>query len=216
MDDATRTSRTGSSHAAEVEAYAASLHRVVVQLLRRRHRALGPFAQDDIAQEVVVRFLEDPVRVMSAYTQPVVYAMASLRSRATDFERRERSQRGEGARLVATAEGLRPRRIAISLDHGHRGTGDRGADWQIADPRSGSEHVLDRMEVEHILSILTVRERGVLLGVDGYDYSVAEIAEILGLRRETVSRLLNRVRRLTRATVLEAADVALHSSEALT
>ncbi len=193
MDDATGSSKAapGSPLAAEVETYAASLHRSVVHILRRRHRALGPFARDDVAQDVVLRFLEDPLPVMESYGQPWVYALASLRSRASDFERRERAQRGEGARLVASATACAPDGSRC------RSTTDTAVRWSgLADrrppvgPGAGARPHGGRAD-----PVVPHRARArVLLGVDGYDYSVAEIAEILCLRRETVSRLLNRVR----------------------
>jgi RNA polymerase sigma factor (sigma-70 family) len=203
---------TAPSPAAQIEEFAAALRRSVVRVLRSQggHTA---FEIDDIAQDTVMRFLEDPCRVMEAYPAPWVYARASLRSRSTDFARRERTQRGEGARLVAGRHGLTTRRVAVSLDHGGRGHDGGPIDLQIADPRHDVERVLDRLQVDDLLRMLTVRERAILLGVDGHDYSVVEIADALGLRRETVSRLLARIRARVRSVIV-AADAALDAAEA--
>lgn len=202
---------TVPSPAAQIEEFAAALRRSVVRVLRSQggHTA---FEIDDIAQDTVMRFLEDPCRVMEAYPAPWVYARASLRSRSSDFARRERSQRGEGARLVAGRHGSTTRRVAVSLDQGGRGADGRPLDLQIADHRQDVERVLDRIQVDELLRLLTVRERAILLGVDGHDYTVVEIAEALGLRRETVSRLLARIR-MTVRQVIVAADAALDACD---
>jgi RNA polymerase sigma factor (sigma-70 family) len=200
------------SPAAQIEEFAAALRRSVVRVLRSQggHTA---FEIDDIAQDTVMRFLENPCGVMEAYPAPWVYARASLRSRSSDFARRERSQRGEGARLVAGPHGDTPRRLAVSLDQGGRGADGAPLDLQIGDPRHDVERVLDRLQVDDLLRLLTVRERAILLGVDGYDYTVVEIADALGLRRETVSRLLARIRARVRSVIV-AADAVLDNAEA--
>jgi RNA polymerase sigma factor (sigma-70 family) len=203
---------TVPSPVAQIEEFAAALRRSVVRVLRSQggHTA---FEIDDIAQDTVMRFLEDPHRVMEAYPAAWVYARASLRSRSSDFARRERTQRGEGARLVQRRGEWTPRRIMISLDQGGRDRDGRPVDLQIADHRENVERVLDRIQVDELLRLLTVRERAILLGVDGFDHSVVEIADALGLRRETVSRLLARIRATVRQVIV-AADAALDAAEA--
>ena len=90
----------------DVACYAAELRRHVLRRLGRR-ADLTAFDADDIAQEVVVRFLAGPHRVMAAYPAPHIYASASTGSRAEDWRRAERAQRNEGARLVIDAAGRR-------------------------------------------------------------------------------------------------------------
>jgi RNA polymerase sigma factor (sigma-70 family) len=202
-DTGTRTgtptgTRTGTPTGADapsvetIEAYAAALRRSVVRALGVRVPP-GGFGVDDIAQEVVLAFLENPVRIMATYREPWIYARASVASRIVDLGRRERAQRGEGSRLVETHDGRAPRRVVVCLD----ATGNAvDLEAELAELARGvDEIVLDRLTVDELLAVLTPTERWLLERVEGGLYTVTEIAAVLGLARETVSRRLSTVRR---------------------
>lgn len=179
----------------EIEAYAAALRRSVVHALSRRDHAAG-FGVDDVAQEVVLRFLEDPCRVMATYHEPWIYARASTSSRAVDLGRRDRAQRGEGSRLVATDDGMRPARVAVCLDSVAEGVDHRVDFIGSAPAPSVEDTIVERLALDDFLAVLNDEERWLLDCVGVREYTVTEVAELLGLTRETVSRRLSSVRRV--------------------
>lgn len=192
-DDRTAVPR---SSVEQVEAYAAALRRAVVQALSHRP-PLGGVSLDDVAQEVVLKFLENPVRIMATYREPWIYARASAASRLVDLGRRDRAQRGEGSRLVVSAEGARTRRTVIELDNAsedhHRSIS--GSVVDSAFTRPVEDLVIDRLVVDEVLSALSADERWLIECVDVWQYTVTEIAAVIGLSRETVSRRLSSLRR---------------------
>lgn len=191
----TRTAAPAQPTVGDIEAYAAALRRSVVHALSRRDH-FGGFGVDDVAQEVVLRFLEDPCRVMATYHEPWIYARASMSSRAVDLGRRDRAQRGEGSRLIATEDGLRPGRIAVCLDSVGDG-GDRRVDLiGSAVVPSVEDTIVERLALDDLLAVLNDEERWLLDCVGVQEYTVTEVAELLGLTRETVSRRLSSVRRV--------------------
>lgn len=184
----------------EIEAYAAALRRAVVQALAPLVPT-GGFGVDDIAQEVVLTFLHDPLSIMATYREPWIYARASTASRSIDLGRRDRAQRGEGSRLVPTADGFRPRRTAVSLDAGPPDVAATVSGGSGGHSDGVGDTATDRVTLDLLLAGLDDHERWLLECVHILEYSVTEMAEMVGQSRETVSRRLSSVQRSLREQV---------------
>jgi DNA-directed RNA polymerase specialized sigma24 family protein len=163
-------------------AYAAELHRHAVRLLAIRHREVSYLDIDDVAQDVVVTFFGDPGSVMTRYPNPVAYASASVGSRLEDWRRRERAQRGEGARLTTDAGGQPcvKRRFEplddLDLDRGLGGVDEASL-------------VAGRLHAEELLATLEPREAALVRAVDIDGATVTEACTALGLTRSHASRI---------------------------
>jgi RNA polymerase sigma factor (sigma-70 family) len=196
MTDAQSTMR----HAAAVDQYVAAVFREVVRVASKVRHA---FDADDIAAEVAAAVLERPEVIMAAYPDPSRYARVRMRHAGISFDRTQRVQRGEGARLFTGVDGsLTPgRRYVSGSSTGVDGGGELLT--LAADPAGPFEAAID----DHMwaaallqcccegLSKTEVRE---VLLVDGCGHTVQELAEQCGQRRETVSRRLNNTRRCLR------------------
>jgi RNA polymerase sigma factor (sigma-70 family) len=180
----------------DLETYAAAVLREAVRLLGRRRPAMDV---DDIAAEVVEQFLARPGEVMARYPDPAHFARAAARRRSIAWDRQQRGQRGAGVRLVEAPDGtLAPRRTVISGN----APGESGGEvfGGVADERPAVEDVAvgavdEAVLLEQCLAGMSRTDREVLMLVDGYGFTVKEVADRLGVRRETVSRRLSRTRR---------------------
>jgi len=147
---------------------------------------------DDIAAAIVERFLADSESIMSSYPEPAAYARVAAHRGGITFDRHERAQRGQGVRLTTGEDGsLAPKRSVVSGDElFHLHIGVDAADDEIVRRLDAASRL------ERCLSGISVEDRQLLYLVDGVGYTVNEVAQVLGQRRETVSRRLNRARRV--------------------
>ncbi len=178
------------------EAYVMAVFREVARIAARSRRA---FDADDIAGEVALAVAHRPAGVMARYPDPVCFARQRARHAGISFDRRQRTQRGEGARLYVQHDGLQqPGRRYLSANVGGL---DGGADLLAQVPDHGAAiqaASADRMVAAALLQhccdgLSPVEVREVWL-VDGCGYSVQEVAALCGQRRETVSRRLSHSR----------------------
>jgi DNA-directed RNA polymerase specialized sigma24 family protein len=183
---------------ADTEAYAVALLREAARLLARRRRAVT--SADDVAATIVAAFLPKAATIMARHPDPAAFARLAVRRAGIAHDRRERAQRGEGVRLVRGADGqVTPRRVVLSgdavLGEGQLSlfdllpaTDECPADLVVRGLDSATELAL-------VLDGVAASDRRLLLLVDGAGYTVTEVADLVGQRRETVSRRLGRVRR---------------------
>ncbi len=154
----------------------------------------------DIALDVVERFLRTAAEIMAAYPDPARYAAVSATHATITFDRRERKQRSEGVRLVTGSDGLlRAGRVYVSGNV----TPMEGGDELLALARDGDDAIDVQVACRHDSTDLLERcfagvsraDRELLLLVDGKGYTVQEVARLVGVRRETLSRRIGRTRR---------------------
>ncbi len=161
------------------------------------------FDADDIAAEVAEAVLEHPEVIMARYPDPLRYARIRVRHAGISFDRRERAQRGEGARLFPGPDGsLAPgRRYVSGNSTGHDG-GDELLSFAVDLGAEFEPAVDDQMVAAALLQRccegLSQAEVHEIWLVDGCAYTVQEVADLCGQRRETVSRRLNATRRRIR------------------
>ncbi len=178
------------------EAYVMAVFHEVARIATRSRRS---FDADDIAGEVALTVTYRPADIMNGYPDPVSYARQRVRHAGISFDRRERVQRGEGVRLYATQDGRRQpgRRYVSANTSGPDGSSDLLARVpDLSEPFEAS--VTDRMVTAALLQqccegLPPAEIREVWL-VDGCGYTVQDVADFCGQRRETVSRRLNRSR----------------------
>jgi RNA polymerase sigma factor (sigma-70 family) len=191
----------------EVAAYIAAVHRTARDVLVRIHRV---WDADDIASEIALALAADATLVMTAYPDPAVFARVRAGHAAIEHQRRQRVQRGEGARVFRHADGtVHPGRTVVS---GNVAPTEGGDEWLVTyvDPADLlDERLADQLLVSALLADaldgLAVCEREELFLIDGLGWTVQEVAEMRGQRRETVSRRVNAARRQARARALQAA-----------
>jgi RNA polymerase sigma factor (sigma-70 family) len=177
-----------------IEGYVVTVHRQVVRSLTTR-----PHDADDVAQAVVELVLGAPVQWMTRYPDPVRLARVAARHACITFDRQQRVQRCEGARLHPSADGLlHPGRTWISgnvtaVEGGDEllamvADGDDPFDdmWADRDERTSQLHLLMRG--------LSNDDRTLLFLVNVAGYSVTDLARHRGCARETVSRRMSRIR----------------------
>lgn len=188
-----------------VDEYVAAVFREVVRVASiSRHG----FDADDIAAEVAVGILDRPEVIMARYPDPGCYARTRVRHAGISFDRGQRAQRGEGARLFGGPDGLLgPGRRYVS---GNSTGPEGGAELLsfIADPAAAFEGATDDQMVAAALlrrccQGLSQAEVQEIWLVDGCGHTVQELAELCGQRRETVSRRLNNTRRRIRQNRVE-------------
>jgi RNA polymerase sigma factor (sigma-70 family) len=175
-------------------------HEVVRLLTIRRQAQIA----EDVAQTIAERVLRNPAPIMANYPDPLRYARVSTWHGHISFQRSERAQRGEGARLARHDEGHRAARTALSGDA--VGPGGRSLfDTLPADARpeasvevTVTEHLSTADLLDQCLIGLSDVDRRIMLLVDGHGLAVTEVALVVGQRRETVSRRLGRARRHAR------------------
>lgn len=195
------------------EAYVVTVHREILRLASARRRG---FDADDLAQEIVAELLPHLDEVMAAYTDPVRWARVRFQHGGISFDRSQRVQRGEGARLGRDADGLPC--VTREVVSGDVTPPDGGPSLLTTVPDHGAgfdAEVIDRLEREDLIGRcsegLTADEFDELMLVDGHGLTVGEVAVRRGQRRETVSRRLSR----TRSTVAERAMRLRHGASVL-
>ncbi len=180
--------------------YAVAVFREVMRVAAAVRRG---FDAGDIAAEISAEVLERPESIMSRYPDPVRYARRRVRHAGISHDRRQRVQRGEGARLYPQRDGtLQPGRPYLS---GNATPADGGSEWfsTVSDPHSefetgADEHMAATAALRWCCQGLTSTVVHELWLVDGCGYTVLEVAQLCGQRRETVSRRLNQTRRQIR------------------
>ena len=184
-----------------IEVYAARLLREAVRLANRSRRGAEV---DDIAQSLVLKFLAKADLVMVRYPEPERFARVALHHVAIAFDRAERVQRSEGVRLVVQLDGgLRPaRRYGSGNSPVAHGIATEVLET-VADPSvPGDERAAGRLDAAERLARcfdgIEPSDRRLLELADGHGYTVTELAELYGKRRETLSRRINRTRRQVR------------------
>lgn len=181
----------------QIAEFAGKVHREAVRRLQLGSRRLGDI--DDIAQEVAMKFARQAERHMARYATPAAFVAATLRSTTIDWERRNRAQRGEGARPVSDhGGGVRRRREVASLDapsKGRRRTrpGSGVTTRQDTPCDDGWEDaVVTRIDTELVLDQLDDADRGVVADLYA-GWSVVETARRRGRSRDQVNRLRKRL-----------------------
>jgi len=178
--------------ASRLEWYCLELSRQVLRRLTKRADA------DDVAQRVVERLLQDPERLMAEYPSPAQYAAAATAHTAIGEDRRNRGQRCEGTRLrVLDDRTVQARRQWISGDalgpDGEPGAFERHAD----DSELLDERVARQLDASllagHAVAGLSDDDRRALHLVHVLGHTVKEVAELMGVRRETMSRRMGRI-----------------------
>ena len=182
---------------AAVDDYAVALYREVVRLLARRRRLDDA---QDIAAEIAERFLAQPDGTMACFSDPRRYARVAVGHAGIAFDRRQRAQRGEGVRLVRGADGrlapLRPHRSGNTAAFENRvDLLDTVADRSEPFADLVARDIDNEAMLERCLVGVSAADREVLLLIDGVGYTVRDLAGLIGQRRETMSRRVNRVRR---------------------
>ena len=180
------------------EAYVLAVFREVARIAARTRRA---FDADDIASEVALTVVGRPEAVMASYPDPATYARQRTRHAGISFDRRERSQRGEGTRLYESSDGqLQPGRRGVSTDA--RGANAGPLSRVLDQSRPPDVEVTERMVASALLQRcsdgLAPDQFHEVWLIDGCGYTVQEVATLRGQRRETLSRRLNQARKLMR------------------
>jgi RNA polymerase sigma factor (sigma-70 family) len=197
------TDGTRSRHAREryvAEAYTA---------LRRRLRADGVRAHPDaadaaqIAAERLVRGVDEYI---VRYPSPLAIAVALATTASAEFRRRERAQRGEGARLQHSPEGevTCGRQVVAIADHVMRRTarpGVRTSPGVDAVEERGYTGIDDLDLIVRLVDGLPERMRALLWLVRGEGRDVTEAAAMLGLSRSHASRQLSLVEQRVRSAM---------------
>lgn len=183
------------------EAYVMGVFREVARIAARSRRG---FDADDIASEVALAVAARPGAIMASYPDPVSYARQRARHAGISFDRRERAQRGEGARLFVGNDGLqRPGRRVVSGNVTGTGGCEEAialiADLDVQVEIAATERMVTAALLQQCFAGLSTSEIREVWLVDGCGYSIHELATFCGQRRETVSRRLNNSRRRIRS-----------------
>jgi RNA polymerase sigma factor (sigma-70 family) len=177
-----------------------AVHAELVRLLGRRCSA---FDADDIAQAVCERLWKRIGFLMERYPSAVVLAGAVLHNAVIDYRRTQNSQRGHGAHALALADGtMSVKRIVVS---GDALVGESGSPlWELLVDEG--ESFADRT-VAMLDAAFDAAQ--VLVGLPRVDVDIArlladgftqgEVAERLGLARETVNRRWRQMQRSAQA-----------------
>lgn len=146
--------------------------------LRRRLRLARTAQLDDVVQHETLRLLERLGQKMGLYPQPEVYAAVrgSGRRAPIDYSRRESSRGALGPRTVAADA------------HDPADGGPSTWDLLVYSSASGSDSVETADMLRAAMLRLSPDQREVLLLVDGYGYTVNEVAAMKKMARETISR----------------------------
>lgn len=156
------------------------------EALRVATAQYGPFAADDIAQDVVAKLFVRIAEMMEKYPDPVVYARAVTRHEGVDHLRRDNAQRCAGAL------NQRPNVYGDKPDELTGTTLFEGLDRHEADV---ADQVVDVLEADYrwaeIQLGVPARELQafVLTCLEGH--SDTEAGVIMGVTRETVNRWKN-------------------------
>ena len=158
---------------------------VCVALMRSVRRP-GMSRQDveDAVGGALLRLVRTLRETRDRYPNPRIYAAAVRSSSTEDHFRRERAQRGQGARTVTGDDGaVTVRRRIVPLDDLH--TSPAGT---ASDP---TDRTADIAEVRWILAGVPAPQRLLLWRVHAEGATVTEVAEELGWSRTVASRALS-------------------------
>ncbi len=144
---------------------------------------------DDVEQMVAEQFLANPDHIMATY-EPEVFANVAVDSRANDWRRTERVQKGEGARLYRTVDDLAvPGRQVCSIDSLEDFAVDSfNVSADIA------QSTVDSLQIQEALSCLDEQQRQLIVLVNFEGYTVVEAAPMVGLSRSYAQRRLGAAR----------------------
>lgn len=178
------------------------LQKHTLQALRTSGRPRAD--HDDIVSAVVAEAWSKGPSIMVKYPNASVYASVRVRHAAESYYRRERSQRGEGSRLFANADGtMAPGRSVVSADASvdrAEGTGRSSYERVITDP-GFEDDLLDSLAgCDHLRRVLdacsdSISDHDLDLFVLNrvYGHTVVELAAFNRVTRETMSRRLSRI-----------------------
>jgi DNA-directed RNA polymerase specialized sigma24 family protein len=161
------------SQQAREDAFCAEVQREALRLAAGENRG---FEADDIAQQVVVKFLTDKVAIMAAFPNGTEFARAATSNTGTDLWRREAVQRCQGAR---------GKRVWLSLNIDDKEYLER-LRLPAQDPAEtavgnvAAQEILDALDNDHDRSILVQRAFN--------NDRVGEIAADHGVNHATASR----------------------------
>lgn len=144
---------------------------------------------DDVEQMVAEQFLANSEQIMATY-EPEVFANVAVDSRANDWRRNERVQKGEGARLYRTPDDLAvPGRQVCSLD---------SLEQLVVDAVNVSTDIaqstVDALQIQEALDLLDEHQRKLIVLVNFAGYTVVEAAPMVGLSRSYAQRRLGAAR----------------------
>ena len=193
---------TGAQHPTSVDAFVEAIRIVAIRLLAIRRRSA--FDADDIAQEICLRFLLNSAGFMACYT-PGSFVRACLNQVSEDTARKGRAGRGEGANLVPYIDenGQAAKRVRREVISGYAPAGE--GDRNVFDTVSDREPAVDDLVIERVdaerklreaLAPLSERQRYLYVEVVGHGRKVGAVAKDLGIKRETASRTLSKVRKI--------------------
>jgi len=177
------------------DAYVTAVHGETVRLITRK---FGSDAPQDVAQDVVLTLMGKVQVVMAKYPDPVVYARVAFTHACVQTHRRNRVQRGEGSRLYRAPDGsTAPGRRVVSGDE-HLGDSDRSLFDSIIERSAPVDDVVcnrldDRHRLEEVFAHASPADRRAYFMVRGLGYPVAQVAQTIGVRRETLQRRLGRI-----------------------
>lgn len=165
------------------DAFVIATHQELTRILRRSCR-LSRQDADDAASLAIIRLLPRVARIRATYPTPEKYASAVAHNAAADFRRFERTQRGEGARLVADPS--QPARVTA-----RRTVVPFGPETEpYLRSAAPDDTAVAAVEAAHTLAHLTPRDRTLVWLVKVDRYTVTEAAHELALTREHASRRL--------------------------
>lgn len=163
-------------------------------ILGRRSSAL----RDDALQTELVDLVVGLADIRRRYPDPVQYARVRSRYAIRNVVRHDNVGSGRGARYGHDDTGERVGgRAVVSGDAAHSSVDGEGqplfslipAADPVGSPDAVADDLLARALLGRALETLSCRQRTVLYLVDGHGYTVTEVAQMLGVARETVSRI---------------------------
>ena len=155
---------------------------------------------EDVEQMVAEQFLANTEQIMAAY-EPEVFANVAVRSRADDWRRTERIQKGEGARMYRDpADDLaKPGRQVCSID-----SIDEALVDAVIIAADAQQSTVDALEVREALTLLDENQRKLVFLVDVQGYTVVEAAPMVSLSRAYAQRRLGAARETIISYVIAA------------
>jgi DNA-directed RNA polymerase specialized sigma24 family protein len=191
---------------AVIDTYVGALMVAVFELAKR----LG--CQDTVADEVSVlvaeKFLLNAEENLVRYPTPQRYANVATRHARISFERSERAQRAEGAALVPVvdSDGNVHHRVGRPMESGDVVVGDSDTtrfDLHVGSQESMDDRVIEALEAADMVDLcfegVDPRSAEWVIKVDGYGYTVVEVALEAKLERETVQRHIGVARKQFKA-----------------
>ncbi|MCX5999630.1 MAG: RNA polymerase sigma factor [Chloroflexi bacterium] len=164
-----------------------ALARHVVRHFVLEWGALRPIDENDLVQEILLQWMTQRPRyegTRGANLQTFFRRVA--RNRLIDIYREQQADKRGGKRVQLSLE--KP----VGDDEDSAVLGDF-----VKDPRNVAEEVESKVGQEHILQLLTPRQRELALGL-AQGYSMAEVARKMKVPRTSLNDELSRIRRVLR------------------